>query len=43
MSLEPEEMKRVAEGIRFVHEILGTAAWASVAAESDILQYRRYS
>lgn len=43
ISSEPEEMKRLVDSVLFVQEIMGTPAWAPIDAESDILQYRRYS
>jgi sialic acid synthase SpsE len=43
LSLEPEEMRNLVDSVQFVEQIMGTAAWASVDEEREILQYRRYS
>lgn len=43
LSTEPKEMKGMIEGLRIVKEMMGEAVWSPVAAEKEILQYRRMS
>ena len=43
ISTEPEEMKEMVSGIRYVREMMGEVIWSSVPAEKDIIPFRRFS
>jgi len=43
LSIEPDQMKAMVEGVRKVSCMLGEAACSAIPAEKEILQYRRMS